>query len=185
MGEKSIFRQISLIQTEDAKRYEMDKFFGCPISFSQNFDGFILHINDFYKPNKNFNTKRYQRLLKNITQHTVIFSQNKKFSSVIKGTILQLLSTEDLSLNSVAESIKVSPRAIRKRLEKENVTFKTLVSDVRMNIAKRLLIQSDIPLIRVSEMLGYSEPSAFSRAFRSIHKCSPRAWRKEKLMQKL
>jgi AraC-like DNA-binding protein len=48
-----------------------------------------------------------------------------------------------------------------------------------MNGAKRLLIQRDIPLTQISLMLGYSEASAFSRAFKAIYKCSPRAWQKK------
>jgi AraC-like DNA-binding protein len=176
-GSTTIFRQISLVQPEGKNRNEIDKFFGCSVRFSQDFDGIILHVNDLYKPNKNFDAKIYENLLEQLSLHPVIFPKNQQFSSIIKSIVIQKMSTGNISLKHISASIKMHPRAIQKRLLKENLTYKVLISDVRMNIAKRLLVQPDIPLIKVSELLGYSEASAFSRAFQAQFSCSPRTWR--------
>lgn len=181
MGKQSQFKRISLVQPKQKQVKELERFFTCPISYSQDFDGYILTVNALYKPNKNFNPKRYETLLKTLLNQPVIFPQNKKFSTHIKRLVLQTLSTGLCTLNATANIMKMHPRAIQKALAKEKLTFKSLVNEVRMNIAKRLLIQKDVPLTQISLMLGYSEASAFSRAFQIKENCCPRAWRNKSI----
>jgi len=181
LGKCSKIERISLIQPEDEYKYELERFFNCPISFTQDFDGFILSEENFYKPIKQFNAEKYHHLLEQLAHHIVVFPENQKFSTFVKSLVLQMLSTGHCSLEQVAKQIGMHPRAVQKRLSKENLTLKSVVSDVRMNVAKRLLAQQDVSLIQISSMLGYSEPSAFSRAFQAVNKCSPRQWRKKNL----
>jgi len=174
----SKIERVSLIQPEGEYKPELEKFFSCPISFTQDFDGFILSEQNFYKLRKQFNADKYHQLLEQLAHHKVVFPENQKFSTFVKSLILQTLSTGCCSLDHIAEQIGMHPRAVQKRLLKEKLTFKLVLSDVRMNVAKRLLAQQDVSLIQISSMLGYSEPSAFSRAFQAVHHCSPREWRK-------
>jgi AraC-like DNA-binding protein len=175
----SKIERICLVQPEDDYRYELDRFFSCPISFAQDFDGFILTEQDFYKPIKQFDVKKYHQLSEQLAHHSVVFPENQNFSSVIKSLVLQSLSTGCCSLDHIAKQIDMHPRALQKRLSKEDLTFKLVLSDVRVNVAKRLLAQQDVSLIQISSMLGYSEASAFSRAFQAVNHCSPREWRKK------
>lgn len=176
-----LIERISLIQPADKHRHEIEKFFNCSISFSQDFDGFILSKNNFYKPNHNFDAEKYHQLLNQMACNKVIFPQNQSFVTFIKMLIVQMLSTGHCSLESIAKHIGMHPRMIQKKLQKENVVFKDLVNDVRMNTAKRLLRQADVSLLKISSILGYSEASAFSRAFQTANQCTPRQWRKERI----
>ena len=177
VGENFRLKRLFLVQAEDNYKAEFDKFFQCPVSFSQDFDGYILGVNTLYEPNKNFDQVRYQSLLKALANHKVIFPGNQAFSTSVKGLILQMLSTGTCTLEAVANVMEMHPRALQKRLAKEALTFKAVLHEVRMNIAKRLLVQKEVPLTQISLMLGYSEASAFSRAFHKSEKCSPKKWR--------
>ncbi len=178
IGGSSKVERVCLIQTEDEHKLELEKFFNCPISFSQDFDGFIINESLLYKYQSNFDAKKYHQLLDQLSNQKVIFPENQKFSSSIKSLVLQSLSTDCCSLDNISEQIGMHPKAVQRRLLKENLNFKLVLSDVRMNVAKRLLVQPDVSLIQISAMLGYSEPSAFSRAFQAVNNCSPREWRK-------
>ena len=178
LGSNSPIMRVSLIQPENGKKYHLERFFKCPVSFSQDFNGFIIPENYYYKYKANFDAQLYYHLLDKLSHHKVNFPKNQKFSSFIKGFILQTLSTGHCSLSSVAKQIGMHPKAVQKRLLKENLTFQSLISDVRSGVAKSLLVQQGISLIQISAMLGYSEPSAFSRAFQKLNQCSPREWRK-------
>ena len=179
LSDKFRIDRVSLTQPADNTQQEIEKFFKCSISYSQDFDGFILSKKNFYKPNNNFQAEKYYQLLNQMGQHKVVFPQNQNLTTSIKILILQTLSTGHCSLNNIAKQINMHPRVIQKKLSKEQVTFKGLVNDVRMNIAKRLLIQADVSLLKISVMLGYSEASAFSRAFQKENNYSPRDWRKK------
>lgn len=178
-GARAKISRISLIQPKDSSSNTIEVFFDCPVSFTQDFDGFTLGVNDYYKPNENFDVKNYQRLLNKLTEHLVYFPQTQLFSTVVKNIIAQTLSTGDSNLVNIASAVGLSESAVKKRLKKEALSFTDVVTDVRMNVAKRLLVQPDISLTQISAMLGYSEASAFSRAFFTLTKLSPRDWRKQ------
>lgn len=176
-GDRAKFKGVSLIQSKNATNNEIEIFFDCPVSFSQDFDGFILTVDDYYKPNSKFDSKTYQQLLQTLTEHIVYFPQTLEFSTILKNLIIQTLSIGDASLEQIAKAVGINVSGVKRRLKKEGLTFKELILDVRMNVAKRLLVQPDVPLTQISLMLGYSEASAFSRAFKAIHHCSPKVWR--------
>lgn len=168
---------IYLIQSKEKNNQELEKFFNCPIRYNQDFDGIIITEEYLYKPKKGFDPEKYNWLLKKITYQKVVFPQNQQFSSIVKSLISQTLCTGLCSLNDIANHLGIHPKALQKMLSQEELTFKLVLADVRMNLAKRLLAQKDVSLIQISTMLGYSEPSAFSRAFRAMNNCSPRTWR--------
>ncbi|MCP4323613.1 MAG: AraC family transcriptional regulator [Alteromonadales bacterium] len=179
IGESSQFKRILLIQSEGDDKAELERFFDCQISFNQDFDGFIVDAHDCYKPNKNFNPARYKELFKVLSNHKVIFPENQKFSTSVKSLILQKLGTGTCTLADIASAMEIHPRALQKKLAKENIVFKKLVNDIRLNNAKRLLLYKEISLTQISLILGFSEASAFSRSFHLYEKCSPRKWRQD------
>ena len=58
-------------------------------------------------------------------------------------------------------------RTFQRRLAECGVNFLDIRNKVRVQIAKCMLVATDIPLTTIGLQLGYSEPSAFSRNFRS------------------
>ena len=68
-------------------------------------------------------------------------------------------------------------RTLSRHLAREGVTFQQIADEVRFAIARDLLANTDIALDQISVMLRYSEPSAFTRAFRRWSGQPPSAWR--------
>jgi AraC-like DNA-binding protein len=67
---------------------------------------------------------------------------------------------------AVAKRLGISVRSLLRQLEKEGKSFFKLVDDARRDAAVRLLVEGDEPLKAISDHLGFSEPSAFHRAFK-------------------
>ena len=65
----------------------------------------------------------------------------------------------------------------QRALSKHDATFKLLLSKVRMEVAEQYLQSSAIPLAELTGILGYSNRSAFSRAFKNSHGESPEQWK--------
>lgn len=82
------------------------------------------------------------------------------------------------SLAGVARGLSVSVRTLQRRLEQEETTFECAVDDVRRERALKLLGSSEVAIAEVSWLLGYSEQSAFTRAFRRWTGVPPAAWRR-------
>jgi AraC-like DNA-binding protein len=82
------------------------------------------------------------------------------------------------SFDEVASLLKLSPRTLRRRLADEALSFAALLHEERKARAVLLLRVRDLPLDEVAARLGYSDASAFARAFQRWAGESPAAYRR-------
>jgi len=71
----------------------------------------------------------------------------------------------------------MSGRTLQRRLSEQGYSYQTLVDESRRELARRLLRQTDFSLIEVTFMTGFSEQSAFTRAFKRWAGQTPRSFR--------
>ena len=81
------------------------------------------------------------------------------------------------SLDQIAGDIRVSSAAVQRSLGEQGLSYKDAVEEMRRNLAKMYLDQRQLPLTEVALLLGYSELSAFTRAFTRWTGVSPRTYR--------
>ena len=81
------------------------------------------------------------------------------------------------SFAETAKELGFSTRSLRRKLQQEGSSYSGLVKDVRLKLAKQHL-KDRLTIEQVSELLGYSETSAFSRAFKSWTGHSPQEYRR-------
>ena len=81
-------------------------------------------------------------------------------------------------LTQVAEDLQLHPQTLRRRLATEGTTFKQLKSDVRRDIALHYLGKRILSVEDVAYRAGFSEASAFIRAFKTWTGVTPYAYRK-------
>jgi len=82
------------------------------------------------------------------------------------------------SLDQIAMSLRVPAAAIQRELSAAGLTYKDAVETTRQSLARMYLDQRQLPLTEIALLLGYSELSAFTRAFTRWTGASPRAYRK-------
>jgi AraC-like DNA-binding protein len=86
--------------------------------------------------------------------------------------------TGELGPEGVAARLAVSERTLQRRLREEGVSFAGLEEEVRRGRAFELLRDGQLALFEVAFLLGFSDPSAFSRAFRRWSGMAPVAWQR-------
>ena len=74
-----------------------------------------------------------------------------------------LAAFEPVSLEAVAERLGMSPRALQGRLARAGTSYEALLNEVRKDIATADLMVPTLTMSEISQRLGFSEPSAFSR----------------------
>lgn len=94
-------------------------------------------------------------------------------ASKVEGLIRALLPFSTCDRESVAQLANFSQRSLQRRLAEAGTTFQQLRDQVRADIALKYLRQSNLRVTQISEILGYSQPSAFTRAFSRQHGCTP------------
>jgi len=80
-------------------------------------------------------------------------------------------------MESIAAPLGLSRRSLQRRLQDEGFSFRALHEQIRAELACRWLEQSTMALGEVAYLLGFSEPSAFHRAFKRWTGQTPAAYR--------
>jgi AraC-like DNA-binding protein len=83
----------------------------------------------------------------------------------------------DTHIEATARTLARSVRSLQRHLAAAGVSYKRLLSQARMDAAARYLTGSPLAIGEIAYLLGYSEPSAFNRAFKRWHNETPRAFR--------
>ena len=83
------------------------------------------------------------------------------------------------SISAVAKRIGLTVHGLRRLLKECDLAYDELLLSVRQTLAKRYVESSNYDLTTVALMLGYSELSAFSRAFKQWHGQSPSVFRSQ------
>ncbi len=89
--------------------------------------------------------------------------------------------TEDLasaSMEAVAATLHMTSRTLRRKLTDESTSFQQLKDGVRRDTAIHLLSQPSLPISQISRQLGFSEPAAFTRAFKQWTGVAPGIYRR-------
>jgi len=81
------------------------------------------------------------------------------------------------AFEEIAAELRAPSAAIHQDLQAAGLTYKDMVEDVRRDLALSYLRQRHLPFSEIAMLLGYSELSAFSRAFRRWTGAAPRAHR--------
>jgi AraC-like DNA-binding protein len=97
------------------------------------------------------------------------------------GDVLQVIEqrfAEPLSLDTVAAAVSISPRHLSRTVRR--VTGSTVLgwlTERRMAEARRLLVESDLPVEQIARRVGYADVRQFRRQFRRANGAPPARWR--------
>lgn len=99
------------------------------------------------------------------------------WSQRVRQIIIKMHEGEKPEIFSVARKLGISHRNLQNRLKSEGVTYLKLLNDAREERALNLLREKDFPITEIALLLGYSEHSAFGRAFKKWTGCTPGKYR--------
>jgi AraC-like DNA-binding protein len=77
----------------------------------------------------------------------------------------------------MAKRVFVSGRTLQRKLADEGTNFRTLLLEVRRGLAEQYITDKNMLLAEISYMLGFSDVSSFSRAFKKWTGDPPAAFR--------
>lgn len=96
----------------------------------------------------------------------------------VRTTIARGLPVGRGALDDVARELHVSPRSLQRKLRDEGSSYNEVLDEVRHAVATQRLGESDCAVNEVAFALGFSDPSAFHKAFVRWTGSSPGQWRR-------
>jgi AraC-like DNA-binding protein len=152
------------------------KLFGEHIEFESEFNGLVCLASDLDRANvaADPNLARYA------TQFIDAMCDVGCATSVsyeVRKSIYLLLPIGGATIPRVARGLGLHGRKLQRQLAAEGVEFSDLVNSVRRELAERYLVNPAYSVTRISEMLGYGQPTSFTRWFTCEFGVPPGVWR--------
>jgi len=82
-----------------------------------------------------------------------------------------------INLEGTAEELGLSKSTLKRRLGRMNTSYREISEQVRFELARQMLLNSEIPIIEIAIDLGYEHPANFSRAFKRLSGMTPNKFR--------
>lgn len=114
-----------------------------------------------------------ERQLQELREHA------PELAAVVAAT-RQAVENGSYTLAAVAKRMGCSPRTLQRLLADHGTTFQAVLDETRRRLAEELIAAPHVSLAEVAFVLGYSEQSAFQRAFKRWTGYSPGAWRRQR-----
>tara|TARA_R110002110_G_scaffold66978_1_gene182977 strand:+ start:64391 stop:65416 length:1026 start_codon:yes stop_codon:yes gene_type:complete len=92
--------------------------------------------------------------------------QRASVSRSVVDKIVERLPDGPPSQQQVADALNVSNRTLQRKLQEEGTSFMDLLQDTRLELARQYLAQPNYSVVETAYLLGFSESSTFSRAFK-------------------
>lgn len=156
---------------------EHERIFQTTVQFSQSANRIILnaHCLDWSVRSANPN------LLSVFEAHAsaMLIAQNQfqSYSQQVMMAIAQALQGEVPTIEAIARTLMTSVRQLQRELQAESTTYQQLLDNTRRELAFQSLKNPETSIHDVAFLLGFSEPSAFHRAFKRWTGQTPRSYR--------
>lgn len=167
---------VELARPESAKA-DYERYFGCRVRFGADRDCLIFHCADLNKPFVSYNAELLDILIPELDRRLEQKTQSATLAEQIRWVLRRRLTAGRPDIRAVATELAMSGRSLQRKLTNEGLTFQSLLSETRHQLALEYLADPTLPIIEVAYMLGYEDQNSFFRSFRQWEGLTPAAWR--------
>ena len=164
----------------DARPYE--RYFGCKVRFGQPVTRLVLPLASLAAPLRQTDPTLLRLMERQVDAAMAQLPEAGDLGEMTRRVIAHLAPQGLPELPQVAHELRLSPRVFYRRLAAQGLNFRDLREAALRQVAEMHLRDERLTLAEVGALLGYSEQSAFSRAFRRWAGMSPHTWRQQQAL---
>jgi len=158
---------------------ELRSFYRCKLSFGAEADEMTFPLSVRNMPIVSADPYLNKLLIKYCEEALAHRKANRSsLGTSVENTIAVLLPHGKAQISEVARKLGMSRRTLTRRLASEDLTFTGVLNALRSDLAKRHLADDGLSISKVAWLLGYSDSSAFSTAYKRRTGTTPRAIRR-------
>lgn len=169
--------KVWLCHHNEQNRKQLEDYFGATVVYAQPYNKLFFDRDFLRERFFTSNSLLYDILTKAMKTYFIAVSEQSGFIDIVSREIIRGRGDEPPSAEKVASKLAISPRTLRRRLAEEGYSFQEAKNLAREKHAKYYLGQTNMPLAEIAFELGFSELSAFSRAFRAWSGETPQSYR--------
>ncbi len=158
-----------------ADRRPYSRFFRAPLRFDAPMTALVFSADWLARAIPGASAVARRRLQAQIAALTD--RQDLDLANRARRALFTLIAHDDVSVEAVSAMLGMHRRTLNRRLTEHGTAIATLLAEVRYQIARQLLADTDLPLVEIAATLNYTDASVFSRAFHTWSGQTPTAWR--------
>lgn len=175
-GEELVASEIHLAHPELKYANELVDYFRTEVNFNAEVDSITIARADADRELPSGN-KQIALMHDEILMKYLIEIKKGDIVNQVKSIILDNLPDGQVTDKMVASELYLSERSLQRRLKEHETTFRQLLDDVRTMVAKQYIENPINSMSDIAFLIGFSEQSAFSRAFKKWTGKSPVQYR--------
>ena len=154
-------------------RIEYERVFQAPIVFSSHWNA--MQIDPEFLSLKQPPVNRYVFGVLSARADALLESlrTSKTTRGRVESLLMTMLHTGEANMDVVADRLGGSRRTLHRQLKYEGVTFEHVLDELRHNLALHFLSGKKVSVSETAYLVGFSDPAAFSRAFKRWTGTSP------------
>lgn len=167
---------VSFTHKAQSSRQIYEEYFNCPVYFSAKFNGIEMNDDHLQVPLRKSDAETYKVLL----AHAKSMLEEQSFTSpleVVKDYVVKTLPSHVPDIEEIAQYLNLSVRSTQRKLHEYGTSYSQVLDAIRKELALTYLRQTQNSVLYVSERLGFSEQSAFQRAFKRWTGSTPKRYR--------
>ena len=167
---------VTMQASEPVFAEDVDTIFPCQHAFAHEENSLVFN-REYLNLALEHNAEHVSSFVKTLPDFVTTRFVDSNLTGQIKRMLKKRDNIESLPLKVIAEELNKSPQTIRRHLKQEGITFAEIKENVRRDIALYHLKQQDTPIKNIAYLVGFSEPSAFIRAFKNWTGSTPGEYR--------
>lgn len=148
-----------------------------PLRFNAPYNALIFPTAWLARPVQQADPALRQHLLQHIEDMRRY--SNQDFREKSYQALLSLLGSQRCTLDELARHFSMHQRTLNRRLKDSGTSFRELYAEARHQTARQLLCDTRSSIKTIASLLGYSDATAFNRAFARWEGVPPASWRRQ------
>ena len=157
-----------------------DRYLGCAVRFHSEWDALVFDAKIAQLPVISADDKLLKVLERACRQILGPASRKKELVQQVRQLAAESLTRGGVHIDGIARDLGMSSKTLERRLGERGTSFSVLLDDIRCDLAKRYLGETDFRLEQVAYLTGYSEPAALVRAFKRWTGTTPMRYRDQR-----
>lgn len=156
---------------------EMERVLGCPVYTGASWNGWALSRETCQLPLRKRDPALGSLLQRQADEAIARLPPIAGVALDVRRVLASRVEGGDTRIQAVARTLATSARSLQRRLAAAGLSYQQLLDQARKDSAGRYLTDSPLSIGEIAYLLGYSEPPAFTRAFRRWHNETQQAFR--------
>ncbi|MFC4624131.1 AraC family transcriptional regulator [Daeguia caeni] len=183
VGRRIPLRHLDFACPAPVHRQDYRQFFGAPVLFDQRETRLVFDSSYLSAPIVRSEAALESFLREAPANILIRYRHDHDVSLRVRTLLGQCAFSDWPDFDAVARQLRLSPATLRRKLRAEGQSFGAIRDELRLVAAQKLLRERQHAIAEIAAELGYSEPSAFYRAFQKQMGQSPAQYRKLHLSQ--